>query len=619
MSAFAVIYEPSNKPTNPAMLERMMMRLSHRGPDGSNSLSTSHTAMGHWHFWATPEDIGEKQPLQLSGTRFKIVFDGRLDNRVDLLASLDCDQEKGNQLSDAALALYAYARWGENCVEHFTGVFAFVILDEEKKQLFCARDPLGDRTLFYAFQGTRVIIASEPWAVAGAHDIEPKFNDSAIAHYFALKATEDGQSLFDGIFELLPAHLMLINASGKKKRPYWKPDFTTKIRYKKDEEYAEHFLSLLRESIQSRIRSSAPIGILMSGGLDSTSVACLAAAMVAPQKLTTLSYVFDELSDCDERIYINAVREQYKTQSIQILCDDTAPYTNWKTWPHNPNFPEGNPYRLMKERTYKRAQTEGIRVLLTGGFGDTFYKANNDWLIDSIIDKKFLEAGQELKYHIQRDGVSKALTAGYMRQLVKRTLFASFGKNIFPLRKTSPWWLTDFSNRHLSDVKKNNYYPAERHHLFVDLRASFGTAAEIFNASRHNLELRHPYRDIRLISFIMQIPAYQLYRRGIYKHILRIAMKDILPEIIRTRPHPTVLTSLFLRGHEQEKTLFKGYLETQVAGFKKFVETEQILSRFDEFDKSQNISTKTLIPFFSVSYEAWYRSRLVASKGEIYQ
>ncbi len=180
------------------------------------------------------------------------------------------------------------------------------------------RDALGDRTLFYAFDGTRLVIASEPWAVAGAMQYRPELNESAVAHYFALKATEDGQTLFKNVYELLPAHVMVVNASGQRTWRYWQPDLSKRLRGKSDEEYAEQFRSLLEESVRCRMRSTTPVGVLMSGGLDSTSVACLAARMLAPQPLTTISYVFDELTDCDERQYIEAVKAQWGIRSIQI-------------------------------------------------------------------------------------------------------------------------------------------------------------------------------------------------------------------------------------------------------------------------------------------------------------
>jgi asparagine synthase (glutamine-hydrolysing) len=198
---------------------------------------------------------------------------------------------------------------------------------------------------------------------------------------------------------------MIVDSSGERKRRYWSPDPSKKVRYKTKEEYGEHFRSLLEESVHCRLRSSAPIGVLMSGGLDSTSVTCLAARMTAGQPLTTISYVFDELADCDERVYINAVRDQYGLRSIQIPCDDAWPYKDGHTWALNPNQPEMNPYRFIKERAYNRAQTEGLRVLLTGGFGDHLYSGAEDWLADLVGDKKLQEAARELTLYLRYAGL----------------------------------------------------------------------------------------------------------------------------------------------------------------------------------------------------------------------
>ena len=202
MSAFAVIYERSNAPVEPGALERVMERLGHRGPDGSTVLMAGHAALGHWHFWTTPEEIGEKQPLGLDGMPFQIVLDGRLDNRPELFVKLNINSAEGSRLSDAALILHAYARWGERCFEFFIGEYALVILDERRGELLCARDSLGDRTLFYSFKGTRLVVASEPWAVAGADGSDVELNEIAVAYYFALKTPEDGQTVFKNIQEL---------------------------------------------------------------------------------------------------------------------------------------------------------------------------------------------------------------------------------------------------------------------------------------------------------------------------------------------------------------------------------------------------------------------------------
>ena len=175
VSAFAVICEfsDSNALGHPRAFDRVMERLSHRGPDGSNVSSAHSIKMGYWHFWTTPEEIGEYQPLKLNDLPFRIVFDGRIDNREELFTMLSISSTEGKTLSDAALTLRAYAHWGEDCFKNFVGEFALVIFNEQLNEIVAVRDHLGDRTLFYAFFGTQLVIASEPWAVAGASPSKP--------------------------------------------------------------------------------------------------------------------------------------------------------------------------------------------------------------------------------------------------------------------------------------------------------------------------------------------------------------------------------------------------------------------------------------------------------------
>ena len=239
--------------------------------------SSGPVALGHCHFWITPEEVGERQPVGLTGSPFKIVFDGRLDNRAELICRLSILPAEGHLLSDASLILNAYDRWSEHCFEYMIGEFALVIFDEQSKSLVCARDSLGDRTLFYSANGSRIVIASEAQAVADAVGLANSLNENAVAHYFASKVPQDGQTLLNGVYELLPATVMLVDASGQRSQRYWQPDLSRKIRDRSDNEYAEEFRVLLDDSVRCRLRSTAPVGVLMSGGLNSTSVACLAA------------------------------------------------------------------------------------------------------------------------------------------------------------------------------------------------------------------------------------------------------------------------------------------------------------------------------------------------------
>ncbi len=606
MSALAVVYDPSGRPVDPGVLERVMARLSRRGPDGSAVLLAGHAALGHWHFWTTPEETGEHQPLKLGDFPFTIVFDGRLDNRSELLDSLKIPLQQ--TLSDAALALQAYAQWGEHCCEHFIGEYALVILDEHRGELLCARDALGDRTLFYAWHDTRLVVASEPWAVAGADGESPQLQEDAAAHYFALRPAGDGQTLFKGVYELLPAQVLCVSASGRRTWQSWQPDPSRKVRYKTDAEYAEHFRGLLESSVRRRMRAAAPAGILLSGGLDSTSVACLAARMLAPQPLTTLSYVFDELTDCDERQYIAAVSEKWGIRSIQIPCDDAWPYRDYQNWPRNPNQPEGNPYRLLKERVYSRARAEGLRVLLTGGFGDHLYGSGVNWLADLLADGHFLAAGRELGLYLRYAGLAGTWQSGCLQRLARALLDAIPGGRHLHRRPAAPPWLTDFSVGALSGAATGGEQPAfERYANLLGPAAAISSSREAFNASRYGLELRHPYRDRDLVEFVLALPAYQLRHHGMNKYILRTAMQGILPEMIRTRRQPTSLISLFVRGVKNEEQALQASMCDPGAAWRKFVRAEWLSGWWNTALTPETDGPQALVPWLCNAYAAWHK------------
>ena len=619
MSGFAVIYERSKQPIDPQAFERVMGRLSHRGPDGRDDIQIGSVRMGHWHFWTTPEEVGERQPLSLPGTPFTLVFDGRLDNRPEVLSELGIDPVAGNSLSDAALTLRAFARWGQACFEHFVGEFAAVIYDQQHDEVLCARDQLGDRSLFYTIQGSRVVITSEPWAAAGGRNVPAELNDNALAASFAFQVPQDGQTLFKEVFEILPAHTLTLNSTTQNPRCYWKPDLSKKLRGLSDEEYAERFRALLEQSVVCRMRATTPVGIMMSGGLDSTSVACFAARQIAPQQLTTLSYVFDELTECDERPFINSMVEKWNLRSIQFLGDDAWPYKNSGTGPVNPNRPEHDPYRLLHEQLSTRAQAEGLRVLLDGGFGDNLYDSAMYWWADLLCELKLMKAAKDPVLYIQHWGWRKTWQAGFFRKAA-RHLFNHIpgGKHIHGTDTQSDW-LTDYSARCLTNNNKKQNPIYERFGNLLGMRAAKGASGSDFYSNRHSLEMRHPYRDRRLIEFVLTLPAYQIYERGVYKYILRNAMRGILPENIRTRRQPTSISTLFLRGIEREKTVLGSCIQSPQALWRKFVRVDWLLSHTYGLFSTDNKWPNVLVPWSCLANIAWYESFILVNNhfGEI--
>lgn len=613
MSAFAVLYDRLGSPLEPGLLERVMERLSHRGPDGQDVFVSGPLAMGHWHFWTTPEEVDEHQPLKVDGLPFRLVFDGRLDNRADLFAALSISAEEGCLLSDAALVLRAYAAWGERCVEHFIGEFAIVLFDERAHTLFCARDHLGDRTLFYAQQGSRVVIASEPWAILALPEFVAQADDVAAAHFFSFRAPQDGRTLFKDVFELLPGcQFSIKNGNLTAPSPYWQPDPTRTIRYKSDDEYAEHFLSLMDEAVRCRMRGSTQPAILMSGGLDSTTIASLAARQIAPRQLSTYSYVFDQFHDCDEREYIHSVKEKYNTRSVEINCDDLWPFYNWPEWLLYPNYPISNFYWPLRQRVYRQAHQDGVRILLNGDFGDHLYYDDAGWLADLFFDGQIAQVLREFRYHLSSEKLRGYFFQIPFRRFARRVLSLLPGGAVIrrtPTQVGKPW-LTQ-ACRNIFSEQKEGLFSSCFDTLF-DLYSSQLSPMDPFATTSSVFELRKPCRDFRLVQFMTEIPSSQLYQLGVRRHILRNAMRGILPEKVRARRNKTGLYSMYFYGVQQQGESLGQFFQETFPLWGQYVDKQWLLDRWNlVFDSGQDGAEK-VVPWLCLAYTIWCKKFILS-------
>jgi asparagine synthase (glutamine-hydrolysing) len=614
VSAFVVFFERSFHQSDVSgSFQRAMDRLKHRGPDGMHQIQKNGLLMGHWHFWTTPEEYGERQPLQAAQTPICLVFDGRIDNRSELFEQLNMVQ--GRDISDAALVVLAFQQWGADCFERFVGDFALVLYDENTNRLVCARDPLGERTLFYALVDGWAVVASEPWAVAGAMDETPTLNEYAAAHYFALKSPPNEQTLFQGISELMPAHSLVITTTDISAQRYWQPDIKKKIRYQTEAEYARHFLDLFQESVRCRMRSITPVSVIMSGGLDSTSVACVAASQIK-EPLRVISYVFDLLSSCDERIYINAAARRWGMQSTQLIADSAWPYKEWEGSKPSFNHPDFALYPLLKDILYRQSVSDGCRVALTGGYGDHIFARDDDWFADLVFDGKFVRAAGELMSLFKQNGIRWVYTQGFVQRCIKRILNFLFG-NIFWFNKEESYpWLTSYSNETAFSNAASMDLKARQVDSMIGLATSQYSSRETFTASEYPIDLRYPFRDRRLIEFMLAIPAYMIYSKGLNKHILRVAMNGILPEEVRCRADKTSLLPLFQKGLEKERAVLQRCFHDSVAVWRKFVRPDWLLSNWDVQFLPAKDGPAYIIPSLCLFFETWYASVFLKDKME---
>ena len=620
MSAILAVLHRNREPVDREVLDRMLVASAHRAVDGQHSWVGGHVALAHQHFWITPEEHGETQPLLDTVNSAVITADVRLDNRPELIEALELKHSQGHQLSDASLILEAYQRWGADCVNQLLGDFAWAIWDAKEQHLLVARDALGVRGLYYFLDHRIFVVASEISQVLAHPAVQRRINEGRIADYLVSSWENVEETFYEGVLCCPPAHYMVVSAVAVCRRRYWDIDPQRRIRYRRDEDYAEHFLTLLSEAVRCRLRGTGTVGISLSGGLDSTALAALAANLL-PQtpgtgrRIKSFSYVFDELRSCDERPYIEPVAERYDIDATFIPGDDKWPLRDLPRWPVHPDFVYHDAYVWLPISVMKAAQQAGCRVLLTGHYGDHLYEGAQFWLADILRELRLRDVPWCLPGKLSGVKWRRDLIDHGLLQLVPRRL-----RHAYRRLRPRPAGLRNpgLHPRLAAKVhqREQNYGDGdwrrfrgpgqwERYCGLTHGSMSQGLPIATGLYNEHCVELEVPYVDRRLIEYVLAIPADQLGRPHRTRWLLRNAMTGLLPELVRQRPGKTTFYPLFEKGlRQKEHSTVMAMLHDPQIVHREFIRTEWLR---DELNSSHPWTSEGYYLWLCISLELWLK------------
>jgi asparagine synthase (glutamine-hydrolysing) len=553
----------------------MAARLAHRGGDAEGATAVGEAALAHRHSWATPEEVGETQPLSDPSGRYWIVCDGRVDSRDELLPTLGASPGEGAGMSDAAVLLEVFARWGVAGFARVVGPFAAAIWDATERRLTLVRDALGDRPLCYALLPGAVVAASEEQAVLAHPGVSDALDERRVAQFFAFGGLDGDATFFTAVREVLPGHALVVESGRATTVRYWEAAAAEPLRLRDDREVAEAFAERLRAAVRAHLRGTTPPALMLSGGLDSSAIAATAAPL-APG-LKAVSWVFDELPSCDERAWIDPVVRHCGLEPLQFAGDAEWPLRELAGWRRNPNSPEDDLYRRLVERARELARSAGCTVLLSGMFGDHLYSGVHGWLWERLGDGRALgDARTELR---GRGGLRRLGVALLLRRVpapVKRLRRAMTGPRP---------WLTRYAGEMLAEAgawppsAARGLRPAQ-HRSVLGLLAAHGVSGETFHAASAGVDVRYPFRDRRVVELMLRLPSDQLYRPGVSRPVLREAMRGLLPEAVRSRTGKTSLEALFRRGvGDREQAAMQRQLAAGAPHWERFVRPEWVAAR----------------------------------------
>lgn len=581
MSGIAARFCPERRSDVVADCRRMVERLAHRGPDGRGVWGDGPVALGHLRFASTPEAVFERQPLVSADGRLAMTADVRLDNRAELAAGLGITLDPAVPIPDSALVLAAYDRWGDACPARLLGDFAFVVWDASRRALFCARDHGGVRPLLYAAIGRGVACASEAKALLALPGVSSWPDDTQIADYLVGDPADPAATFYRDVRRLPAGHTLTVAGDRLTVRPYWAPDPTAELRLSSDGEYVEAFRAIFDEAVRCRLRSSEPPAALLSGGLDSSSIAAVAAAQFAQAgapPLLTFSCTYDAAPSADERPFQRAVLRAGGYRPREVSMDRASPLDDLDRLLDVAEGPPLGPGIASQRALYRAIREAGVRVLLDGHGGDEAVSHGDGYLTELAlaghwwalvreaggISSTFAEpfwplVGRLVRFSLSRSAAFRTAwqAGGRARQQVGRALGRPAGPAderpigvglVQPTLARRVGLEERRAERRRAHARAVRSERALHHHILTDGRQALGLEILDRAAADAGLDPRYPFWDKRLVEFCLSLPGDQKLRNGWSRSILRRAMAGVLPPEVQWRTDKTDFTPAIADG-----------------------------------------------------------------------
>jgi asparagine synthase (glutamine-hydrolysing) len=599
VSGIGGIWQRSGAPVLQETIDHMIEELSAYGADAVCTWKTGSTALVHCMLRTTPEALEESQPFSSADGRYTISADARLDNRSELLARLGLRDQ--GEIPDSQLILAAYQAWGETCAGNLLGDFAFVIWDAVEQRFYCARDVFGVRPLYYHCAGDRFVFASALAAVLADPGVPRRLNEDKIADFLFELFDDKARTFYQDILRLPPAHWMVISQRGITITQYWALDPEKELRLSSDAQYAEAYREAFVEAVRCRLRSAVTVGSTLSGGLDSSSVTCVAGRLLRQENLTlhTLSVIFDSVPQSDEREFIQTVLAEGEYQPHFLAGDQLNPITDLIQLIPTVSEPYYSPQVFLNRGMWAATRTNGIGVLLEGLMGDNVVSHGYPYLNELAHAWRWLALYQQFtalaKHHpdpqpawkymaraFWQDGIKANLPSPAIQMLRKAGGRSAQDTPVIP-EFLNPQFASrvGLEDRLRSQMTQARMRRTARQQHALDLNSGIvPTALEFYagEAARFGIEPRFPFLDRRLVELCLAIPARQKIKDGFTRQVARVGLAEYLPEKIRLRTSKADISWNFLRGLHADRHILQEILSHAPARAESFFNLSSVQS-----------------------------------------
>ncbi|MGZ5494059.1 MAG: asparagine synthase (glutamine-hydrolyzing) [Thermoanaerobaculia bacterium] len=541
-------------PADSRLLQRMTGLLHHRGPDATGQFIRGPVALGHRRLAIIDLHTGDQPMCNEDGTVW-VVYNGEIYNFLELRKELLSRGHRFKSESDTEVIVHMYEEMGDECVRRFRGMFAFALWDSRREHLLLARDHVGIKPLYYAQTNGALLFASEIKSILADPAIERRMNANALDRFLTYYYLPGSETLLDGVSKLEPGHYLTVDRGRVSVRKYWDLEFDPSPRPRKLADAAADLRSLISQSVKDHLISDVPVGVLLSGGVDSTGVLRYAAEH-SGAPLHTFTVGFGSNTIADERPFARLAAQRFGTlhQEISMSAGEFRDLLSTYVW--HMEEPVCEPPAIALYLVSRLARESSVKVLLSGEGGDEAFAGYPEYrnlLLLERLKSGFAGWRPLLRAAIRAGGRGPLKRAARYADLVEPKLSDYyFSRTASPLTAFNRLKSCLYADRFAASLRGRTpeaptralfaavrEQPALNQMLYVDSK-SWLPDDLLVKADKMTMaasvELRVPLLDSRLLEFAASLPADCKVKGWQLKRVLKAALESSVPtEIIRRK------------------------------------------------------------------------------------
>ncbi len=546
MSGIVGIFNRDGAPVNEKIARTLLNAIADWDPDDRGIWRKGPVSIGHAMLWTTPESKKERLPFREGP--YILTADARIDNREELSKRLGLPSHGSRGIGDSRLILAAYETWGTACTKYLLGDFAFALWDEREKRLFCARDPIGIKPFYYYLDEGRFLFSNQIRGILASPGVDASIDEEAIGMILRLgQLMHPEKTPFKSVRKLPPATNMIVSGDKIIKEVYWRAEDSSEVRFKTLDEYVQALRNLLEDAVAKRLRSEDPIASHLSGGLDSSTLAVLAARRLKERGRTLYAYNWVPPprpgDDPGHYEWANS-RRISEREGIALTHIDLTAERLCEILENYDIGRDGTGDLWYETLVREDARKKGVRTILTGWGGDELISYGARAYYSMLLHQgRIIELAREIYREARKGkntirGIASKIYYWIFPVLLPDRVYCLLPRTRCPSHDYLLCAKPEFAVRvKRMKVGEKTFKMKSLHQDQLDLfnQGHIVNRIESFAScgSRYGVEYVYPLLDRRIVEFALGIPQELYVREGKSRYLFRAAVEGWLPEEIR--------------------------------------------------------------------------------------